>query len=202
MLDHYWPRLPSPQTCCACSSTPCTTRTLSKRRPSTNGSPAKTLQSKQAKVWPWNQSPPSSPGSARPRRSLTRSEKKMKKKTELKAAAPLWQGGGSAGSCRESWTILPERQTQNQSSMRINLYYFSLFFEGWTQKTIISLYPPSLASSLFPHLLVTASVLIKINLKTDSAGLLVNEVWSIPHHYKTFFLTIIQTNRLLFYGSR
>lgn len=62
------------QTCCGCSSTPCTMRTLLKRRPSTSGNPAKTPQSRQAKVWPWSQSPPSSLGSARLRRNLIRTK--------------------------------------------------------------------------------------------------------------------------------
>lgn len=68
----------------------------------------------------------------------------------------------------------------NQSSMRINLYcvpFFSSFFGGMdSEKQSFLFYLPSPASSLF-HLLVTASVLIKANLKMQvSAGLLISEV--------------------------
>lgn len=47
------------------------------------------------------------------------------------------------------------------------------------------------------HLLVSKCP-HEINLKTDSAGLLVNEVWRIPHHRGTL-VTQIQTNGLLFF---
>lgn len=68
----------------------------------------------------------------------------------------------------------------NQSSMRINLCvpFFSSFFGGMdSEKQSFLFYLPSPASSLFLHLLVTASVLIKANLKMQvSAGLLISEV--------------------------
>lgn len=183
----------SVQTCCGCSLMPCTMKTLSKKRPSTNGSQARTLQSKQAKVWPWNRLPLSSPGSARPRRSLTRS-KILKWKLLLSLLA-------RSGLCRQLWRVednIAREADSNQSSVRINLYFIFFLWEMDSENNHFSL--PSLSCFLIisppachskcPH---------QINLKTDSAGLLVNEVWSIPHHYKTFFVAVIRTDRLLLF---
>lgn len=118
----------SVQTCCGCSLIPCTTRMLLRKRPSTNGKAAKTLQSKQAKVWPWNQSLPSSPGSERLRRSLTRN-----KRLEQKAAPvpPLGKGWGSSCGRTVADNIAIRRKTQSVLSEDKSYVFF--IFEGWTQ---------------------------------------------------------------------
>ena len=126
------------QICCACFSTLCTTRTWSKRRPSTSGSPAKTPPSSWGKAWPSSPSPPSSRGYARPMTSLTTA------RVESGAGGPE---RGQPGGFREVWisknpSAYSEKKKKNSSTGRdcildrtfdhisFSVFFWFFFVEG------------------------------------------------------------------------
>lgn len=169
----------SPQTCCVCSSTPCTTRMSLRRRPSTSGNPAKTPQSKRARAWPWNLSPPSSPGCVRLRRSPTRSKKKEETLNWNLFPPRSWQANGSALwlQRRKDNTAKGEDSKSILSEDKSYLYLWGMdsdnnHFSLPSISCFLIISPPAYDSKC-PR---------QINLKTELL-----EVWSVPHHYQTLF---------------